>query len=654
MTTSTTTPYGNSAEIKSDRIGWTRAALIELVNEGRAAGWIEGPPIEGKASAASVRAAIALRMAGVQATVRVAPLEWLGERLALGATEVELLWLLACLELDPGVARLAQLFGSSGCPELGLQLVQHLVPVALDGLAALERLALIERTNDARVPQHRRAIRINDRVLELVRGELRVDPELAGIASVRGRDDAREVCAPIARALACVPPPVIVAFGPEGAGRATVLGRAAGERGFGTLRVSVPMLSREAAVLERQLRVALREACLFDLVPMFEDLDAEPDLPAREAIERATRSFEGPVLVTASEAMTWRERPIVTHEVVRPGRDERVAIWREELPGAPEDIVVAAAASFALRPGAIVAAAANAIAGVGGTPAAVSAEAIHAGVRARIGDELAGLATRIDWRQSWDDLVLPGDQFEQIIELVARVRHRATVLETWGFGAKVGKGHGVTALFSGPPGTGKTMVAGLVASELGLDLYQVDLSKVVSKYIGETEKQLAALFDAAEAGHAILLFDEADSLFGKRTEVKSSNDRYANLEVNYLLQRMESFTGISLLTTNHETALDEAFRRRISLHVRFPMPEEEQRAQLWRAMMPASAPVAGEIDAARLAREFEMSGGYIKNAAVRAAYLAAEHDGAISMAHLFRAARAEYEAMGKVAYQLAG
>jgi SpoVK/Ycf46/Vps4 family AAA+-type ATPase len=149
-------------------------------------------------------------------------------------------------------------------------------------------------------------------------------------------------------------------------------------------------------------------------------------------------------------------------------------------------------------------------------------------------------------------------------------------------------------------------------------------------------------------------FDEADSLFGKRTEVKSSNDRYANLEVNYLLQRMESFTGISLLTTNHETALDEAFRRRISLHVRFPMPEEEQRAQLWRAMMPASAPVAGEIDAARLAREFEMSGGYIKNAAIRAAYLAAEHDGAISMAHLCRAARAEYEAMGKVAYQLAG
>nr|MBP6634111.1 AAA family ATPase [Kofleriaceae bacterium] len=261
---------------------------------------------------------------------------------------------------------------------------------------------------------------------------------------------------------------------------------------------------------------------------------------------------------------------------------------------------------------------------------------------------LAGVASRVEVTQTWDDFVLPMEQMEVLAELVARVRGRRRVLEDWGFGAKVGKGGGVAALMSGPPGTGKTMAAGLLAKELGLDLYQVDLSKIVSKYIGETEKQLAAVFDAAEAGHAVLLFDEADSLFGKRTEVKSSNDRYANLETNYLLQRLEAFTGVCLLTTNHEQAIDEAFRRRLALHVRLPMPDEAQRAALWQAMLPARAAVAGPIDAGDLARRFVMSGGYIKNAVLRAAYLAADEGGAISMALLRRAGQAEQEAMGRV------
>jgi SpoVK/Ycf46/Vps4 family AAA+-type ATPase len=225
------------------------------------------------------------------------------------------------------------------------------------------------------------------------------------------------------------------------------------------------------------------------------------------------------------------------------------------------------------------------------------------------------------------------------------------VLETWGFGDKVGRAKGIAALFSGPPGTGKTMAAGLVAKELGLDLYQIDLSKVMSKYIGETEKQLGAVFDAAESGHLMLLFDEADAIFGKRSEVKSSNDRYANLEVNYLLQRIEAFSGIAILTTNHESAIDEAFRRRLAIHVRLPLPEHPERENLWRTLIPARAQVAADIDPSRLAGDFAMSGGYIKNAALRAAYLAADEGSPISMAHLRRAARAEYEAMGKIAYE---
>ena len=190
-----------------------------------------------------------------------------------------------------------------------------------------------------------------------------------------------------------------------------------------------------------------------------------------------------------------------------------------------------------------------------------------------------------------------------------------------------------------------------LADALQLDLYQVDLSKVVSKWVGETEKNLGELFDAAEAGHAILLFDEADSLFAKRTQVQSSNDRYANLEVNYLLQRMEAFAGIVILTTNHDAAIDEAFRRRLSLRVDFPVPEPDERERLWRALLPAEAALGPDIDYPALADRYEMTGGYIKNAALRAAFLAADEDAPIAMRHLDRAARAEYQAMGKVVAQ---
>ncbi len=643
-------PYSTSAEIKSDRGRWTLASLARLINEGRAAGWLEGAPFAAKDDSDNIRAQIGERLTLSTRDVRIAPMEWFAVRLGLADTELDLLWLLACVELEPGIARLAQTFGSPACPELSAQIAQRLVSIDSVGLETLSRLALIELSTDPHVPLHRRSIRIHDRVLEIARGELRLDAELDGIAVLNGRVTG-DVPEEITRAMKSSTPATILAIGPEGAGRATCLARAAGNAGVGTLRISTRSLARDAARLDRQLRGALREACLFDALPMFTDVDHERDHPARTAIEQAVRTFGGPILLTAREAIAWRGRPVVTHVVESPDRAQRAEVWSRHLPGAPDAVIAGAAASYALRPGSITAAAVNAIAGVGGDAAAVTVEAIHAGVRARIGDELGTLATRIDWRQTWSDLVLPADQFEQVIELVARVRHRSTVLESWGFGAKVGKGHGLTALFSGPPGTGKTMVAGLIASELELDLYQVDLSKIVSKYIGETEKQLGALFDAAEAGHAILLFDEADSLFGKRTEVKSSNDRYANLEVNYLLQRLESFTGIALLTTNHETAIDEAFRRRLALHVRFPLPEEGQREQLWRAMLPEKAPRSGDVDAGRLAREFEMSGGYIKNAALRAAYLAAEAGTSITMAHLWRSARAEYEALGKIAFQ---
>jgi SpoVK/Ycf46/Vps4 family AAA+-type ATPase len=272
------------------------------------------------------------------------------------------------------------------------------------------------------------------------------------------------------------------------------------------------------------------------------------------------------------------------------------------------------------------------------------------GVQDNIAERLGELAKRVEVTQTWAELVLPPDTTDDVKMLLGRIRNAHAVLDGWGFRRKLARGAGVAALFSGPPGTGKTMVAGLIARELRLELYQVDLSRIVSKWIGETEKQLARVFEAAEAGHALLLFDEADALFAKRSaEVKSAVDRYANLEVNYLLQRVESFGGIVILTTNLDSSIDPALRRRLASHIVFERPEVEEREKLWHAMLDADAPLEPNLDVRRLATEFaDMTGANIRNASLAAAFLAADEGRPIGTSHLQRAARGEYRAMGRV------
>ena len=366
-----------------------------------------------------------------------------------------------------------------------------------------------------------------------------------------------------------------------------------------------------------------------------------------DRLDLIERELAGLVVATASKplARPWR-RPPIWIELPPLTGTERATLWARAIPEASEGDAEVMSTMYSLAPAMITAAGEAAHRQAAGGE--LTTTHIAAGIRSVLDDRLAGLATRLNVSQSWDDLVLPDDQVTALVELLARIRQRRTVYETWGFADKVGRGLGVSALLSGPPGTGKTMAAGLLARDLGVEIYQVDLSKIVSKWIGETERNLATLFDAAEAGHAILLFDEADSLFGKRTEVRSSNDRYANQGVNYLLQRMESFVGVCILTTNHESAIDEAFRRRLSIHVRFPLPEVDERKRLWRAMLPASAPVARDLQLDALAQTFAMSGGYIRNAVLRAAFLAADTTGRIDTGLLTRAAQLEYEALGKI------
>jgi hypothetical protein len=267
--------------------------------------------------------------------------------------------------------------------------------------------------------------------------------------------------------------------------------------------------------------------------------------------------------------------------------------------------------------------------------------------RGHSGHELASLTQRISPAHGWDDLVLPASSREQLAEMCRRVTLRHQVLGAWGFGQKHSGGNGVNTLFHGHSGTGKTMAAEVVARALQMDLYKIDLAGVVSKYIGETEKNLDRIFAAARDASAILFFDEADALFGKRSEVRDSHDRYANLEVSYLLQKMEQHDGVSILATNLRQNLDDAFLRRLAFTVQFPFPDEESRRLIWAGIWPAQAPVAADVDASWLGARFMLSGGNIRNAALAAAFFAAREGGAITLAHVVRAVQAEFEKMGK-------
>jgi hypothetical protein len=329
------------------------------------------------------------------------------------------------------------------------------------------------------------------------------------------------------------------------------------------------------------------------------------------------------------------------------GPNERAGLYAEVLNGeVPE--VERVADQFALSVSQMLASAHEAA--HRGAESSDLGEALWASARAQARPGLQLLAQRIVAVATWDDLVIPEQQQAQLEHLAHQVAHRTTVYEDWGFRAKGGRGLGITALFSGPSGTGKTMAAEVLGNHLDLDVYRIDLSSVVSKYIGETEKNLRRVFDAAEAGGAILLFDEADALFGRRSEVKDSHDRYANIEVSYLLQRMEEYRGLAILTTNDSEAIDEAFVRRLRFIVRFPYPSVGARQRIWQHVWPDG--MGDGLDHALLAR-YELAGGNIRSVAVDAAFRAAAAGSQVTMDHVYEAIKAESVKLG-VPFGLAG
>ena len=377
-------------------------------------------------------------------------------------------------------------------------------------------------------------------------------------------------------------------------------------------------LSRVVGLLERESRL---EACAW--LVLLDDVPAE----GAARIARACAPVQAPLALLTDDAnalLGSRRAGITVVPVPRldlPGRAE-LLVHALEAVGAPTGDVPVVAGVFDLTVGQAMQVAQDVADGAD----------LWQASRSRSQVETGGVARRVEPRATWADLVLPAAQIDQLRALVSAVRHRSLVLDEWGYSRSTARGLGTTSLFAGASGTGKTLAAEVVAHELDLDLLHVDLSQVVSKYIGETEKNLGAVFDAAERGSAVLLFDEADTLFGKRSEVKDSHDRYANLEVGYLLQRMEQFRGLAILTTNARGALDQAFLRRLHAVVAFPYPDVAARARMWRIAFPPQTPTEG-VDVDALA-QVDVPGGAIAAAALTAAYLAAGDGGLVTTAHV--------------------
>jgi len=410
---------------------------------------------------------------------------------------------------------------------------------------------------------------------------------------------------------------------------------------IGDADTAVEVAGRAAAVLgctARQLNATAIPADAADRAALITYLNRDGMLGGGPLVVRTEHGAEapdlrwldeldGPVAAISPTPASWTRS--VAFDITTLDPDEQSLVWRASLTGDAD--ITALADQFNITAAAIRAAALQAnVTGISAWSAA----------RAHTRHGLDGLATRIDTTATWGDLILPPAEEQRLREISAMVRHRRTVFRTWGMDTGSGvRGTGVSALFAGPSGVGKTLAAEVIASSLDLDLYRIDLSQIVSKYIGETEKNLRMVFDAADAGGCVLLFDEADALFGKRTEVKDSHDRYANLEVSYLLQRMESYRGLAILTTNLQDNVDKAFLRRLTAIVKFPFPDVAERTRIWQRMLVPTLPTQ-DVSVSALA-QLAVTGGVIRNIALGGAFRAAEDGTAVTMAHLLAAAHRE-------------
>ncbi|WP_237519370.1 ATP-binding protein [Streptomyces sp. HUCO-GS316] len=582
-----------------------------------------------------------------------APLDALVACFGLTPFERDLVLLTAAQETEPtAAARCAAACGDPqrAYPTFSLALAALDEPhwSALTPVAPLRRWRIVEPADDSLLTTSR--LRLDERILHFLLGSPYLDARLHGqlrrtpvpetlppsydLAATRIAEGWTTMAGPGT-------PPLVEVTGQDPRSRADLAAAAAARSGLGLYAMNAEDIPAGPAERDLLARLWQREAILLPAALLVEV--GELDRDQRAATEAFLAGAAVPVVVSSEDPLRSDRPHGARVSVPRLDDEEQLALWADafvEVADLDEHELRSLIAQFQLPPHVVRSAAATVRNRLPYEDELDVAElAWRAGLdEARIGMDQLG--RRIEPQAGWDDLVLHERQTSVLREIVAHVRQRATVHQEWGFAGTLRRGLGVTAMFAGGSGTGKTLAAEVMARELGLDLFVIDLSQVVSKYIGETEKNLRRVFDAAERGGALLLFDEADALFGKRSEVKDSHDRYANLEVSYLLMRMEAYRGLAVLTTNMKKALDTAFLRRIRFVVDFPFPAEHERAEIWRRVLPAQAPVK-DIDPQLLA-QLTVAGGSIRNIALSGAFLAAEEGDPLQMRHMLAAARTEY------------
>ncbi|MEA3043925.1 MAG: hypothetical protein QOH47_1763 [Sphingomonadales bacterium] len=601
---------------------------------------------------AALFAALSDALAGTKTAEPPAPgpgtasrIDSLADIFGLGACDMMILLVAAAQDIEP-----AALGGKSATAGLARAVAGDEAWSALCPQAPLRRWRLIELEGSGPFPE--RILRLDERILHHLLGVDYLDARLEGLVELLPEQadpgDAEYALAadlaPLWRANGVDGWPVLHLCGPgleAKRGVAAALAALHGQRLFRIGRADIPPGGYERLVLAR---LCDRELALSNGLLLVEGEAGDGN--DRRAAADFVDQLLGPTVIAARDALPLRRRPRRRFDLPEATPGERRAFWSRTL-GARGDVLGAQldrlAEQFRLDSAGV--RAAVDLAGDGAAGGDRLADRLWSAARMQARRRLDDLAERIEGRVGWGDLVLPPERIGQLREIAVHVRRAHQVNNDWGWAGRGERGLGVAALFAGPSGTGKTMAAEVLGAELGLDLYRIDLSRVVSKYIGETEKNLRRIFEAAEAGGALLLFDEADALFGKRSEVKDSHDRYANIEISYLLQRMEAYRGLAILTTNLKSTLDGAFLRRLRFIVDFPFPDAALRGEIWRRVFPTETPVDG-LDADALAR-LVVTGGTIRTIAINAAFMAAERESAVDLPLIMAAARQEYAKLDK-------
>ena len=584
-------------------------------------------------------------------------LELLGDRLGLSRFERLMLLLCAATEFDPAMAaHCATAAGQRGRPggagqptfALALSVLPEPAWDALSPQRPLRYWRLVEVHQGAAQPLMASALRADERVVNYMKGLNQLDARLEHL--VRPVGDSLGPLHPSQEAAvldglgawaeptAAANMPLVEVLGADPMVRQGLASAMAGRADLLLYEMATDRLPRSGLDLADVIRLWERETMLLPLALYIDVSDVRADEVA--SLHGLLRDVCGTVLVGCREPLAVPGRPFRLVDARRPSPAEQEELWAEVVAGVDgqadrlDSVARRLSGEFDLNQAAIREAARRARVFGGGI------DSLWNACQAQTRPRLESLAQRQEAVATWNDLVLPDEETVLLRHLVDQARGRATVLRHWGFGESITRGSGITALFTGQSGTGKSLAAEVIAGELGLALYRVDLSGVVSKYIGETERNLRRVFDAADEGGSLLLFDEADALFGRRSEVRDSHDRYANIEVNYLLQRMEDYRGVAILTTNQRHALDHAFLRRLRFVVSFPFPSARERALLWRRAFPARTPV-GDLDLERLTK-LAATGGMIRNIALNAAFCAAGRQSPVTTGLVLEMARAEF------------